>query len=116
VGAGPSMAPGAFIVVSLFGNAASIEGLEQHGDPDVVTQSLHATIEKIVAAAIRLVTKNHLPDLRSPPSVATIGESPEKARRWQSELYLFSFEPGFAPISKFATTVIMRVTPKRESK
>jgi hypothetical protein len=69
-------APGAFIVVSLFGNAASIEGLEQHGDLDVVTQSLHATIEKIVAAAIRLETEKHLADLGSPPSVATIAESP----------------------------------------
>ena len=39
--------------------------IEQHGDLDVATQSLQATIEKIVAAAIRLETKNHLPDLGS---------------------------------------------------
>ena len=67
-----------FIVVSLFGNAASIEELEQHGDLGVVTQSLHATIEKIAAAVIRLETKNHLPDLRSPSSVAARAESPRK--------------------------------------
>jgi predicted PurR-regulated permease PerM len=71
-------APGAFIVVCLFGNAASIEGLEPHGDLDVVTQSLGVTIEKIVAAAIRLETEHHFPDLGSPPSVAPIAESPRK--------------------------------------
>jgi len=71
-------APGAFIVVSLFGNAASIEGLEQHGDLDVVTRSLHATIERIIAAAIRLETKNNLPDLGAPPFAANIAESPRK--------------------------------------
>jgi predicted PurR-regulated permease PerM len=60
-------APGAFILASLFGNAASIDGLDQHGDMDVVIQSLHATIDKIVAAAIRLDTKDDLPSLGSPP-------------------------------------------------
>jgi hypothetical protein len=70
--------PGAFIVVSLFGNATSIEGLDHHGSLDVVTQSLHATIDKIVAAAMRLQTENHLSDLGSPPSVATIVGSPRK--------------------------------------
>ena len=72
-------APGVFIVVSIFGNAASIEGFEQHGNLDVVTQSLHATIEKIVAAAMRLETQNHLSDLGSQPSVATIAESARKS-------------------------------------
>jgi hypothetical protein len=71
-------APGALIVVSLFGNAVSIEGLEQHGELDVVTQSLRATIERIVAAAIRLETENDLPGLGLPPSVAAIEESPRK--------------------------------------
>jgi hypothetical protein len=68
-------APGVFIVVSLFGNATSIEGLDQQGDVDVVSPSLHATIEKIVAAAMRLETESDLPELGSPPSVATIAES-----------------------------------------
>jgi hypothetical protein len=36
------------------------------------------TIEKIVAAAIRLETEHHFPDLGSPPSVATIVGSPRK--------------------------------------
>jgi predicted PurR-regulated permease PerM len=71
-------APGALIVVSLFGNAVSIEGLEQHGELDVVTQSFRATIERIVAAAIRLETENDLPGLGLPPSVAAIEESPRK--------------------------------------
>jgi hypothetical protein len=71
-------APGALIVVSLFGNAVSIEGLEQHGELDVVTQSFRATIERIVAAAIRLETENDLPDSGLPPSVAAIEESPRK--------------------------------------
>jgi hypothetical protein len=74
-------APGVFIVVSLFGNAASIEGLEQPGDLDVVTQSLHATIDKIVAAAIRLEANNRLPELGPAPSVATIAESPRKGAK-----------------------------------
>ena len=71
-------APGAFIVVSLFGNAVSIEGLEQHGELDLVTQSLRATIERIVAAAIRVETENDLPGLGLPPSVAAIEKSPRK--------------------------------------
>ena len=74
-------APGVFILVSLFGNAASIEGLEQHSDLDVATQSLQATIEKIVAAAIRLEANNRLPELGSAPSVATIAESPRKGAK-----------------------------------
>ena len=74
-------APGAFIVVSVFGNAASIEGLEQHSDLDVATQSLQATIEKIVAAAIRLEANNRLPELGSAPSVATTAESPRKSAK-----------------------------------
>jgi predicted PurR-regulated permease PerM len=68
-------APDAFILVSLFGNAASIGGLDQYGDVDVVVQSLHATVDKIIAAAIRLDTKSALPHLESPPaSVATNGD------------------------------------------
>jgi hypothetical protein len=39
---------------------------------DVVAQSLHATIDKIVATAIRLDTKNDLPSLESPPASAAI--------------------------------------------
>ena len=74
-------APGVFIVVSLLGNATSIEGLEQHGDLDVATRSLQATIEKIVAAAIRLEIKNYLPDFGSPSSVAVIEKSPRKSAK-----------------------------------
>jgi predicted PurR-regulated permease PerM len=72
-------APRALIVVCLFGNAASIEGLDQYGDLEVVTLSLHATVEKIVTAAIRLETENRVPELGSPPSVTTSAESSRKA-------------------------------------
>ncbi len=48
-----------------------MEGLDQDRDMDVVIQSLHATIDKIVATAIRLATNNNLPGSRLPPSVAT---------------------------------------------
>jgi predicted PurR-regulated permease PerM len=65
-------APNAFILVSLFGNTGSIDGLGQYGNMDVVTQSLHATVDKIVATAIRLDTKNDLPSLGSPPASAAI--------------------------------------------
>ena len=74
-------APGVFIIVSPFGNAASIEGLEQHGDLDVAAQSLQATIERIVAAAIRLEANNRLLELGSAPSVATIAESARKGAK-----------------------------------
>jgi hypothetical protein len=66
-------APDAFILVSLFGNAKSIDGLDQQGDIDVVIQSLRETVDKIVAAIIRIDTKNDLPSLGSPSSVATSG-------------------------------------------
>jgi hypothetical protein len=49
-----------------------MEGLDQDRDMDVVIQSLHATIDKIVATAIRLATNNNLPGSGlPPPSVAT---------------------------------------------
>ena len=51
---------------------------EQHGELDVVTQSFRATIERIVAAAIRLETENDLPGSGLPPSVAAIEELPRK--------------------------------------
>jgi predicted PurR-regulated permease PerM len=67
--------PDAFILVSIFANGASSVGLDQYGDVDVVVQSLHATVDRIVATAIRLDTKSALPDLESPPaSVATNGD------------------------------------------
>ena len=65
-------APDAFILVSLFGNDESIEGLDQQGDMDVALQSLHTTVDKIVAAVIRIDTNSDLASLESPlPTVAT---------------------------------------------
>jgi len=61
----------AFILVSLFGNAKLVDGFDQQSDIGVVIQSLDATVDKIVAAVIRVDTKNDLPSLGSPSSVAT---------------------------------------------
>jgi len=58
----------AFILISLFGNATSIDGLDQDGNTDVVVQSsLQAIVDKIVAVAIRLEAKSDLPSLGAPP-------------------------------------------------
>jgi predicted PurR-regulated permease PerM len=65
-------APDAFILVSLLGNDESIEGLDQQGDMGVALQSLHTTVDEIVAAVIRLDTNSGLVTLESPsPPVAT---------------------------------------------
>jgi hypothetical protein len=40
-----------------------MEGFDQDRDMDVVIRSLHATIDKIVATAIRLATNNNLQQL-----------------------------------------------------
>jgi predicted PurR-regulated permease PerM len=60
-------APDAFILVSLFGNAKSIDGLDQQAEMGVVLQSLHTTVDKIVAAVIRLDKNIGLATLESPP-------------------------------------------------
>jgi predicted PurR-regulated permease PerM len=60
-------APDAFIIVSLFGNDESIEGLDRQGDIGVALQSLHATVDEIVAAVIRLDVNSGLATLDSPP-------------------------------------------------
>jgi predicted PurR-regulated permease PerM len=69
----------AFILISLFGNATSIDGLDQDGNTDVVVQSsLQAIVDKIVAVAIRLEAKSDLPSLghrrRLLPLLATFPE------------------------------------------
>ena len=65
-------APDAFILVSLFGNAKSIDGLDQQGGIGVVIQSLEATVDKIVAVVVRIDTNNDLASLESPlPTLAT---------------------------------------------
>jgi hypothetical protein len=61
----------AFILVSLFGNAKLVDGFDQRSDIGVVIQSLDATVDKIVAAVIRIDTKTDLPSLGSPSSVGT---------------------------------------------
>jgi predicted PurR-regulated permease PerM len=53
-------APDAFIVVSLLGNATSIDEPDQYSDIAVVLRSLHATVDKIVAAAIHLDMKKQV--------------------------------------------------------
>jgi len=70
----------AFILIALFGNAPSTDGLDYASNTDVVVQSLQAVVEKIVAVAIRLDTKSDLPRLGvSPPLVAANGNlSPTK--------------------------------------
>jgi predicted PurR-regulated permease PerM len=62
-------APDVFIIVSLFGNAESIDGLEQQGDMGVALQFLHTTVEKIVAAVVRLDMNSGLASLETPPSL-----------------------------------------------
>jgi predicted PurR-regulated permease PerM len=61
----------AFILVSLFGNTKLVDGFDQQSDIGVVIRSLDATVDKIVAAVIRIDTKNDLPSLGSTSSVAT---------------------------------------------
>jgi predicted PurR-regulated permease PerM len=56
-----------FILLALFGNAPSTDGLDNDGNTAVVVQSLQAVVEKIVAVAIRLDTKSDLPRLGAPP-------------------------------------------------
>jgi hypothetical protein len=69
-------APDAFIIVSLFGNDESIEGLDRQGDIGVALQSLHAIVDEIVAAVIRLDVNSSLATLDSPPPlVATKREA-----------------------------------------
>src|SRR6202035_4915763 len=51
-------APDAFIVVSLLGNAASIDGLDQYGNVEVALNSLQATVDKILAIATVLGEKS----------------------------------------------------------
>lgn len=63
-------APDAFVLVSLFGSENTIDGLDQHGNMDVVAQSLHTTVDKIVAVVVRIDAKNDLSCLGSPSSVA----------------------------------------------
>jgi hypothetical protein len=66
-------APDAFVLVSLLGSANTIDGLDQYGKMEVVAQSLQATVDKIVAAVIRIDAKNELPNLEAPSSVAPAG-------------------------------------------
>jgi len=68
-------APDAFILISLFGNATSIDGLDQDDNTEVAVQSLQATVERIVAVAIRLDAECDLPSLESsPPLITARGE------------------------------------------
>ena len=65
-------APDAFILVSLFGNNEAIEGLDQQGYVDFALQSLHTTVDEIVAAILRLDKNGGSATLEpSPPAVAT---------------------------------------------
>jgi predicted PurR-regulated permease PerM len=61
-------APDVFILVALFGNDESIEGIDQHGDVGVgvALQSLHTTVDEIVAAVIRVDMNSGLASLESP--------------------------------------------------
>jgi predicted PurR-regulated permease PerM len=59
-------APDVFILVALFGNDESIEGIDQHGDVGVALQSLHTTVDEIVAAVIRVDMDSGLASLESP--------------------------------------------------
>jgi hypothetical protein len=63
-------APNAFILLSLFGNKEPIEGLDQQGGMGVALQSLHTTVDEIVAAVLRLDMNSGLATLEPPP-VAT---------------------------------------------
>jgi predicted PurR-regulated permease PerM len=60
-------APDAFILVSLFGNNESIEGLDRQGDVGVALQSLNTTVEGVVAAVLRLDMNSGSTSLESPP-------------------------------------------------
>jgi predicted PurR-regulated permease PerM len=64
-------APDAFILVSIFGNDDSIEEFKQEGKMGVALQSLHTTVDKIVAAVVRMDTNSDLASLVSPlPTMA----------------------------------------------
>jgi hypothetical protein len=60
-------APDVFILVSLFGNNESIEGLVQQGGVSVALQSLHTTVDEIVAAVLRLDVNSDLATYEPPP-------------------------------------------------
>jgi hypothetical protein len=65
-------APDAFILVSIFGNDESVDGIDQRGDMGVALKSLHTTVDKIVAAVVRIDTNSDLASLESPlPTGAT---------------------------------------------
>jgi predicted PurR-regulated permease PerM len=56
-----------FILVSLFGNNESIEGLVQQGGVSVALQSLNTTVDEIVAAVLRLDVNSDLATYEPPP-------------------------------------------------
>jgi hypothetical protein len=47
-------APHTYIVVSLFGATASVDGLDQYNDLEVAIHSLESTVDRIVAAILRI--------------------------------------------------------------